>query len=350
MRGPVPACVSPPPQIPSRAAQTTMSRAIPLPLARPPPLAIVPRRPTRASSSSSSSRRSRSLLRASSASTSEPFPLESTHGCHTGGCCTNDLVASLEARAGCPGALEDVNLRECGDGDVVAALAARAGEISTGSLAADILWYVTCTPRMRHLRESGHLLDAMCARHGPFRALHALYNDSVVPLAWMRGGEDAREGGDGPTPPPTPTPTPVARSEDEKKAEKKEASTAAEDAANDDDAAAEHLRVRDADKAAARDALTSTPPNPRAAARADGHLRRDTAGGDTAGGNKSDEPPLRMPPFGWHMPYDYLPRHLAYILRALVELPPPAPDDANAQASDRSPFPSGTDVCIRRGG
>ena len=253
-------------------------------------------------------------------------------------------MASLEARAGCPGALEDVNLRECGDGDVVGALAARAGEISTGSLAADILWYVTSTPRMRHLRESGHLLDAMCARHGPFRALHALYNDSVVPLAWMRGGEDAREGGDGPTPPPTPTPTPVARSEDEKKTEKKEASTAAEDAANDDDAAAEHLRARDADKAAARDALTSTPPNPRAAARADGHLRRDTAGG-----NKSDEPPLRMPPFGWHMPYDYLPRHLAYILRALVELPPPAPDDANAQASDRSPFPSGTDV-IRRGG
>ena len=146
----------------------------------------------------------------------------------------------------------------------------------------------------------------------------------------MRGGEDAREGGDGPTPPPTPPPTPVARSEDEKKAEKKEASTAAEDAANDDDAAAEHLRARDADKAAARDALTSTPPNPRAAARADGHLRRDTAGG-----RKKIEPPLRMPPFGWHMPYDYLPRHLAYILRALVELPPPAPDDANAQASDR---------------
>ena len=340
--------IAPPPD--PLAAQTTMSRAIPL------PLAIVPRRPARsASSSSSSSRRPRSLLRRARTSpgdaastSSEPFPLESTHGCHTGGCCTNDLVASLEARAGCPGALEDVNLRECGDGDVVAALAARAGEISTGSLAADILWRVTSTPRMRHLRESGHLLDAMCARHGPFRALHALYNDSVVPLAWMRGGEDAREGGDGP-PPPTPTPTPVARSEDEKKAEKKEASTAAEDAANDDDAAAEHLRARDADKAAARDALTSTPPNPRAAARADGHLRRDTAGGDTAGGNKSDEPPLRMPPFGWHMPYDYLPRHLAYILRALVELPPPAPDDANAQASDRSPFPSGTDV-IRRGG
>ena len=201
------------------------------------------------------------------ASASDPFALESTRGCHTDGCCTNDLVASLEARAGSPGAVEDVNLRECGDGDVVAALATRAGEMATGSLAADILWCVSSTPRMRHLREAGHLLDAVCARRGPFRALHALYNDSVVPLAWMRGGEDAREGGDGPTPPPTP----VARPEDGK-AEKKEALTAAEDAANDDDAAAEHLRLRDADKAAARDALTSTPPNPRAAARADGHL------------------------------------------------------------------------------
>ena len=145
MRGPVPGAYRPHPR-PLRAPRRPMSRAIPLPQARPPPLAIVPRRPARASSSSSSPRRSRSLLRASSASTSEPFPLESTHGCHTGGCCTNDLVASLEARAGCPGALEDVNLRECGDGDVVAALAARAGEISTGSLAADILWYVTSTP------------------------------------------------------------------------------------------------------------------------------------------------------------------------------------------------------------
>lgn len=338
-------CVSPQPQTPPRAAQTTMSRAIPL--ARPPPLAIVPRRPAPSKAPSSSSRRPRSLLRRARTSpgdaastSSEPFPLESTHGCHTGGCCTNDLVASLEARAGSPGVVEDVNLRECGDGDVVAALAKRAGEISTGSLAADILWHVTSTPRMRHLRESGHLLDAMCARDGPFRALHALYNDSVVPLAWMRGSEDAREGGDGPTPPPTPSP--VARSED-KKAEKKEALTA-KDASNDDDAAAEHLRARDADKAAARDALTSTPPNPRAAARADGHLRRD----NTAGVKKNDEPPLRMPAFGWHMPYDYLPRHLAYILRALVELPPPAPDDANAQAS-APPFPSGTDV-IRCGG
>ena len=43
-------------------------------------------------------------------------------------------------------------------------------------------------------------------------------------------------------------------------------------------------------------------------------------GGDTAGG-KINEPPPRMPAFGWHMPYDYLPRHLAYILRALVERP-----------------------------
>ena len=320
-------------------------RAIPLQVR-----AIIPRGPARApssSSSSSSSRRPRSLLRtlpsSDAASASDPFALESTRGCHTDGCCTNDLVASLEARAGSPGAVEDVNLRECGDGDVVAALATRAGEIATGSLAAHILWHVSSTPRMRHLREAGHLLDAVCARRGPFRALHALYNDSVVPLAWMRGGEDAREEVDGPTPPTTATPD--VRSEGGR-AEKKGAVTATDDAAveHDDDAAVEHLRLRDANKAAARDALTSTPPNPRSAARADGHLRRDTAGG-----NKSDEPPLRMPPFGWHMPYDYLPRHLAYILRALVELPPPAPDDANAQASDRSPFPSGTEV-IRRGG
>ena len=250
-------------------------RAIPLQVR-----AIVPRSPARpaasSSSSSSSSRRPRSLLRtlpsSDAASASDPFALESTRGCHTDGCCTNDLVASLEARAGNPGAVEDVNLRECGDGDVVAALATRAGEMATGSLAADILWCVSSTPRMRHLREAGHLLDAVCARRGPFRALHALYNDSVVPLAWMRGGEDAREEGDGPTTPTTPTPD--ARSEGGR-AEKKRAATAADNAAveHDDDAAAEHLRLRDANKAAARDALTSTPPNPRAAARADGHLR-----------------------------------------------------------------------------
>jgi len=210
---------------------------------------------------------------------------------------------------------------------------------------------VASTPRMRHLREAGHLLDATCAARGPFRALHTLYNDSVVPLAWMRGGEDAREAGDG-SPPTTPPPTPptVARSEDGK----------AEEGAGDDSgkdkkgvsgssrldaaAAAELLRrggAADADKAAARDALTSTPPNPRAAARADGHLRRDA---DTAGGPKSEPP--RMPAFGWHMPYDYLPRHLAYILRALVELPPPGPDDLNAQARApvSHPIPTASDT------
>ena len=322
-----------------------------IPLARAPsPLAIAAA--SRASPSSSSSRRPSLLLRRARTSpggddaASGPFALESTHGCHTGGCCTNDLVASLEARAGNPGAaLENVNLRECGDGDVVAALAARAGEIQTGSLAADILWRVASTPRMRHLREAGHLLDATCARRGPFRALHKLYNDSVVPLAWMRGGEDAREAGDGspPTTPPTTPPT-FAGSEDGK----------AEEGFPDDDsggkkgaaaaAGAEHLRRRggaDADKAAARDALTSTPPNPRAAARADGHLRRDA---DTAGGPKSELP--RMPAFGWHMPYDYLPRHLAYILRALVELPPPDPDDSNAQARApvSHPIPTASDT------
>ena len=45
-----------------------------------------------------------------------------------------------------------------------------------------------------------------------------------------------------------------------------------------------------------------------------------------------------MPAFGWHMPYDYLPRHLAYILRALVELPAPAP---TTQTHRRAlPFPA----------
>jgi len=33
----------------------------------------------------------------------------------------------------------------------------------------------------------------------------------------------------------------------------------------------------------------------------------------------------------WHMPYDYTPRHLAYVLHALIELPPPAEHDAQAQ-------------------
>jgi hypothetical protein len=58
------------------------------------------------------------------------------------------LVASLEARAeraagimrdgGIP-LVEDVSLRECPDGDILAAIAHRAGEIHVGSLAADIL-------------------------------------------------------------------------------------------------------------------------------------------------------------------------------------------------------------------
>ena len=38
------------------------------------------------------------------------------------------------------------------------------------------------------------LLDAMCASNGgPFADIHDLYLHSMVPMAWMRGGEDARE-------------------------------------------------------------------------------------------------------------------------------------------------------------
>ena len=40
----------------------------------------------------------------------------------------------------------------------------------------------------------------------------------------------------------------------------------------------------------------------------------------------------------WHMPYDYTPRHLAYVLHALIELPPPAEHDAQAQVRNENLF------------
>jgi hypothetical protein len=40
----------------------------------------------------------------------------------------------------------------------------------------------------------------------------------------------------------------------------------------------------------------------------------------------------------WHMPYDYTPRHLAYVLHALIELPPPAEHDARAQVRNEHLF------------
>ena len=115
---------------------TLLLRAYPLCPRRPPPPRAAPARrriSTRASSSRPSLRRNRE----GDGRGTDPFV--SLHGCHTQGCCTNDLVASLEARAeraagitrdgGIP-LVEDVSLRECPDGD----------EIHVGSLAADILW------------------------------------------------------------------------------------------------------------------------------------------------------------------------------------------------------------------
>ena len=133
----------------------TLLRAYPL--ARPHPRAPSRRArvlvATRASSSRPSLRRNRK---------DDADPFVSLHGCHTQGCCTNDLVASLEARAeraagitrdgGIP-LVEDVSLRECPDGDILTAIAHRAGEIHVGSLAADILWewyvyFLYFNPRM----------------------------------------------------------------------------------------------------------------------------------------------------------------------------------------------------------
>jgi len=87
----------------------------------------------------------------------------------------------------------------------------------------------------------------------------------MVPMAWMRGGEDARD--DPPSSSAAAAPTAYNTSSEEKKKELSKESPPGADFT-------EHLRHdmrTDADKSAARDAITSSPPNPRAAARADGH-------------------------------------------------------------------------------
>ena len=120
---------------------------------------------------------------------------------------------------------------------------------------------------MCHLPEAGVLLDAMCASNGgPFADIHDLYLHSMVPMAWMRGGEDARE--DPPSSSSAAAPTAYNTSSEEKK--KKDFSKESPPGAD----FTEHLKHdmrTDADKSAARDAITFVPPNPRAAARADGH-------------------------------------------------------------------------------
>ena len=243
-----PAGIGPTPN-PSRAAPSTMSpRAIPLQVR-----AIIPRRPARpaASSSPSSSRRPRSLLRtlpsSDAASASDPFALESTRGCHTDGCCTNDLVASLEARAGNPGAVEDVNLCECGDGDVVAALATRAGEMATGSLAADILWCVSSTPRMRHLRGGAPPGRRVRQTRAVPRAARAVQRQRRAAGVYA-GREDAREEGDGPTTPTTPTPDARSEAAEPRKASRDRHSHGRRGCRARRRRAAEHLRLRDANR------------------------------------------------------------------------------------------------------
>ena len=126
------------------------------------------------------------------------------------------------------------------------------------------------------------LLDAMCASNGgPFTDIHDLYLHSMVPMAWMRGGEDARE--DPPASSAAAAPTAYntssegkkkqqAKKEDSSEEEKKKKDFSKESPPGAD--FTEHLKHdmrTDADKSAARDAITFVPPNPRAAARADGH-------------------------------------------------------------------------------
>jgi len=133
---------------------------------------------------------------------------------------------------------------------------------------------------MCHLPEAGVLLDAMCASNGgPFTDIHDLYLHSMVPMAWMRGGEDARED------PPSSSAAAAATayntsSEGKKKQVEKEDSSEEKKKKNFSKESppgadfTEHLKHdmrTDADKSAARSAITSSPPNPRAAARADGH-------------------------------------------------------------------------------
>ena len=148
---------------------------------------------------------------------------------------------------------------------------------------------------MCHLPEAGVLLDAMCASHGgPFTDIHDLYLHSMVPMAWMRGGEDARE--DPPSSSAAAAATAYNTSSEEKKKQvekedsseekKKELSKESPPGAD----FTEHLKHdmrTDADKSAARDAITSSPPNPRAAARADGHRTYRVPSGINTG----DSPP-----------------------------------------------------------
>ena len=135
---------------------------------------------------------------------------------------------------------------------------------------------------MCHLPEAGVLLDAMCASSngGPFTDIHDLYLRSMVPMAWMRGGEDARE-----DPPASSSAAAAATAyntssegekqqveKDDSSEEKKKKNFSKESQTGAD--FTEHLKHdmrTDADKSAARDAITSSPPNPRAPARADGH-------------------------------------------------------------------------------
>ena len=124
------------------------------------------------------------------------------------------------------------------------------------------------------------LLDAMCASNGvPFTDIHDLYLHSMVPIASMRGGEDARE-----DPPASSAAAPTAYNTSsegrEKQQVKKEDSSEEKKKKNflkesppgaDFTEHLKHDMRTDADKSAARSAITSSPPNPRAAARADGH-------------------------------------------------------------------------------
>ena len=149
---------------------------------------------------------------------------------------------------------------------------------------------------MCHLPEAGVLLDAMCASNGgPFSDIHDLYLHSMVPMAWMRGGEDARE--DPPSSSSAAAPTAYNTSSEGKKKqvenedsseEKKKKNFSKESPTGAD--FTEHLKHdmrTDADKSAARSAITSSPPNPRAAARADGHRTYRVPSGINTG----DSPP-----------------------------------------------------------
>ena len=107
------------------------------------------------------------------------------------------------------------------------------------------------------------LLDAMCASNGgPFTDIHDLYLHSMVPMAWMRGGEDARE--DPPSSSAAAAPTAYNTSSEGKKKqvekddsseEKKKKNFSKESPPGAD--FTEHLKHdmrTDADKSAARDA------------------------------------------------------------------------------------------------